>query len=501
MITRHQYQTLIKEHNRKAIMSRSADKAGISRPTARKYLKACTGPETSKSPRSWRTRKDPFAVVWLDVERMLKAVPELEAWTIFEYLKEKYPHRFEEGQLRTFQRRVRSWKLEHGPEKEVFFPQVVKPGQRMQVDWTSMNSLKIRVGGKLYPHLLCHFVLPYSNWEWATRCLSESQLSLRSGLQQALTRLGGVPEQLWIDHSSTATHRLSKEYCSRGFTQEFLDLCAHFGLAPRAINVASPNENGDVESSHQHLYNRIDQYLLLRGHRDFDEGQEYDDFLVEVLIKANGRRTKRIAEELSVLRALPDSIYPEYREYECRVSSSSTIRVNKVAYSVPSRLIGVQVRVRMWETHLQICEGKTELVRLPRQCGDRGARIDFRHVIEHLLRKPGAFAQYRWRRELFPSMVFQVAHEHLERQMGSALADREYLKILKLAADQGQAEVEMALELLFSNHRAVINQQEVLSQIETMRQLEQEALLHQELKPSLAEYDQLLEKSEVSHEI
>lgn len=482
-------------------MSRSADKAGVSRPTARKYLDAGMDPEQLKRPHTWRTREDPFGEVWPDVEKMLLSAPELEAWAIFEHLMAKHPQHFSEGQLRTLQRRVRGWKLQHGPEKEVFFPQVGVPGQRMQADWTGASKLGVVIDGRAYEHLLFHVVLPYSNWEWASRCLSESQLSLRTGLQQALNRLGRAPAQLWIDHSSTATHRLGKDGQRRVFTQDFIDLCQHFGLTPRVINVRCPNENGDVESLHQHLRNRIDQYLLLRGNRDFDSAEQYDAFLVEVLSRANARRVKKVTEELAVMRELPVAVYPEYRELECHVSSSSTIRVNKVAYSVPSRLIGSQVRVRIWENQIKICEGKNELLTLPRQHGDRGARIDFRHVIEHLLRKPGDFAQYRWRQELFPSMDFQIAYECLERRLGTLGADREYLRILKLAADEGQGAVEMALEAIGNDHRATLNAEEIRLHLKTMQQLAQDALTRQALEPSLSEYDQLLEEPEVINEI
>ena len=246
----------------------SALKSGMDRKTARKYLK---NPERLSQPRSardWRTRVDPLAKIWPEAEPRLRAAPELEAKALFEHLLMIRPEQMRELQLRTFQRRVRQWKLEHGPASEVIFPQTHRPGEVMQVDWTHAKELEISIAGHPLDHLLCQAVLPYSNWQWATRCQSESLLSLRAGLQAALFRLGKVPKLLQIDNSSAATYQISGEG-KRDFNPEFLSLAEHHGLAVRTIHVRCPDENGDVESHNGHLKRRLEQHLLLRGHRDF----------------------------------------------------------------------------------------------------------------------------------------------------------------------------------------------------------------------------------------
>ena len=232
-----------------------------------------------------------MAALWLEAEPRLRAAPELEAKALFEHLLMIRPEQMQETQLRTFQRRVRQWKLEHGPAPEVIFPQTHRPGEVMQLDWTHAKELAISIAGHPLDHLLCQAVLPYSNWQWATRCQSESLLSLRAGLQAALFRLGKVPKLLQIDNSSAATHQISGEG-KRAFNPEFLSLVAHYGLTPRTIHVDCPNENGDVEAHNGHLKRRLEQHLLLRGYRDFASEAAYDEFLAEVLTKANGRETK-----------------------------------------------------------------------------------------------------------------------------------------------------------------------------------------------------------------
>ena len=261
----------------------SAMKAGMSRNTARKYLRQNDVLEQRRKPHTWRTREDPLEGIWPQALEMLRPAPELEAKALFEHLRQSRPEEIAGGLLRTFQRRVRRWRLTEGADKEVFFTQDHKPGEVLAVDWTDMGSLKITLQGRGFDHKLFHGVLPYSNWEWAVRARSESTLSLRSGLNGVLGRLGRVPRQLLTDHSSTATHQLSREGVRRGFNEEYLRVCAHYGLEPRTINVARPQENGDCESSHGHLKRRMGQHLLLRGSRDFASEQEYDHFLIAVL--------------------------------------------------------------------------------------------------------------------------------------------------------------------------------------------------------------------------
>ena len=472
----------------------SAIKAGMSRTTARNYLRQDDVMEQRQAPHSWRTRADPLEAVWPQALAMLREAPELEAKALFEYLAQTVPGGAKAGLLRTFQRRVRQWRLAEGPEKEVFFTQDHKPGEVLAVDWTVMDSLGILIEGKALAHKLFHGVLPYSNWEWAVRARSESALSLRGGLKAVLGRLGRVPRQLLTDHSSTATHQLKRDGAERGFNEEYLGICAHYGIEPRTINVGRPQENGDCESSHGHLKRRIRQHLLLRGSRDFGSEEEYDRFLVVVLESANRLRTERLGEELAAMRETAIEDLPDYRELMVTVWNNSTIRVRKLRYSVPSRLIGTKLLARIYENRIVLLDGVREVAQLPLNGGDRGAVIDFRHVIGHLLRKPGAFAGYRWREEMFPAPVYRAAYDHLTRT--SAQADRRYLEILKVAADEGQTVVENALEHLLSAPHPVISAGEVLDLIDTWRDLQRQWRERPPLEVCLKDYDALLDGGE-----
>ncbi len=333
-------------------------------------------------------------------------------------------------------------------------------------------------------------MLPYSNWEWAVRAYSESALSLRGGLKATLDRLGRVPREILTDHSSTATHQLKRGAAERGFNEEYLAICAHFSIEPRTINVGRPQENGSCESSHGHLKRRIRQHLLLRGSRDFASGEDYDRFLIEVLEAANRLRAARLTEELAAMGERTFGELADYRELMVTVGNNSTIRVRKMRYSVPSRLIGAKLLARIYENRIVLLAGSQEVAQLPLNRGDRGVVIDFRHVIGHLLRKPGAFAGYRWREEMFPAPVYRAAYDHLERTGQDA--DRRYLEILKVAADEGQTAVENALEQLFGAMKPAINAQEVRDMLETWRDQKREWRERKPLEVCLSDYDDLL---------
>ncbi len=500
VVKRTQLNKLVNERNQGRTISMSAMKAGMARTTARKYLRKNDVMEEQSSPHTWRTREDPLEAIWPRALEMLRAAPELEAKALFEHLSPPAPGEVGGGkQLRTFQRRVKSWRLSEGPEKEVFFTQDHQPGEVLAVDWTDMGVLKITIDGSPFNHKLFHGVLPHSNWEWAVRARSESVLSLRCGLKAVLGRLGRVPRCLLTDHSSTATHQLSREGSRRGFNEEYLGICKHYGLEPRTINVGRPQENGDCESSHGHLKRRIHQHLLLRGSRDFGGEEDYDGFLIGVLESANRLRTKRLGEELAVMREGPLMDLPDYRELMVSVGTNSTIRLLKQVYSVPARLIGAKLLARVYENRIMLLDGVREVAQLPLGRADRGGVIDFRHVIGHLLRKPGAFAGYRWREEMFPAPVFRAAHDHLERT--NTEPDRRYLEILKVAADEGQTVVENALEHLLSGPRPAVSAAAVRDLLDTWRDQQREWRERAPLSVSLADYDALLSEAEEDGEV
>lgn len=426
----------------------------MDRKTAGKYRDLGRLPSEVAQPHTWRTREDPFEEVWAEVHEQLEVSPGLKAKTLFEWLERKYPGRFEEGQLRTFQRGVKRWRATCGPAKEVFFSQVHQPGRLGASDFTHMTSLGVTIQGQPFEHLMYHFVLPYSNWETVTVCFSESLEALSEGLQNALWELGGVPERHRSDRMSSAVNNLSEQ---KDFTDRYEALLKHYGMQGEKIQAGKANENGDAESLHRWLKEAVDQALMLRGSRDFGSVEAYQRFLREVLDQRNAGRRRRLAEELAVLRPLPDRRRESYRRLKVRVGTGSLIHVYHNVYSVGSRLIGEQVEVRLHADHLEVWYGQRLMERLPRLRGRGKHRIDYRHVIETLVRKPGAFENYRYREDLFPTSRFRMAYDALRESQPSRAA-REYLKILHTAAREGQTLVDDALRALLAEDRPITSE-------------------------------------------
>lgn len=435
----------MEEHAKTGQVGLAAMKAGMDRKTARKYIQEGKLPSQLKKPRGWRTRADPFVEDWDEVAAMLAQAPELQAKALFEHLMAT-TQRYDPGQLRTFQRRVRRWRAQHGPDKEVFFPQVHRPGEAMQTDFTWCTELGVTIAGEAFAHLLCHLVLPYSNWEAVSICHSESMAALRDGVQNAVFRLGRIPEWHQTDNSTAATHDLPSG--KRGFNASYQDFMDHLGMKPRTIAVGKKQQNGDVESLNNALKNRIRQHLLLRGSSDFASVEAYRTWLQDIVDAANALREKRFAEDLAAMRPLVAKRLLAYTVDEVRVSSWSTIRVLHNAYSLPSRLIGEKVRVHLYEDRLQVWYNGTLQAEMERLTGRHGHIVDYRHVVFWLSRKPGAFARYKYREAMFPTLAFRQAYDALLDVMSERKGTMEYLRLLHFAATTMECEVDLALQLL-----------------------------------------------------
>jgi hypothetical protein len=471
----------------------AAAKSGMDEKTARKYVKAGKLPSELKARRTWRTRGDPFADIWEEVRENLAVNPGLEAKTLFEYLQERYPGKFSDGQLRTLQRRIKYWRVVEGPWKEIYFPQKHRPGELAESDFTHMGKLGITISGQPFDHLLYHFVLTYSNWETGGICYSESFESLSEGLQAALWELGGVPHAHQTDRLTAA---VQKPVHPEEFTPRYQALLTHYDMEGRKTQSASPNENGDIEQRNYRFKKAVEQALLLRGSSDFAGLEDYKLFLKGLFARLNSGRRERFLEEQRNLKRLPERRLESCKRLSVSVGPSSTIRVNHNVYSVESRLIGEAIEVHLFADHLDLYYGQKCVGTLPRLRGEKRYMINYRHMIDQLERKPGAFENYRYREEMFPGSYFRLAYDELRTRHAPQQATREYLKILRMAAKESEAGVTMALSELCG--REPITASAV------------EEILHAQHKPSLyagvriaevdlAAYDRLLLNEEVSY--
>ena len=451
MVTDEQVRLLMKGIQRERSLAVAAAKAGMSEKTARRYRDLGKLPGEVRPRHDWRTRPDPFETAWAEVRSHLEREPRLEALTLFEALQRQYPGKYADGQLRTLQRRVKTWRAIEGPAREVYFPQVHTPGRLCESDFTHMTSLGITLAGRPFAHLVYHFVLTYSNWETATICFSESFESLSDGLQNALWELGGVPTEHRTDRLTAAVHKTEHP---QEFTQRYEAMLRHYGLTGQRIQAGQANENGDVEQGHHRFKRAVEQALLLRGSHDFADRGAYVAFLHQLLARRNAGRRERFAEERSSLSGLPSQRLDGGKRLLVRVGPSSTIRVQHNVYSVHSRLMGEQVEVRLGAETLEVWYAQRRVEVMPRLRGEKKHRIEYRHIIDWLVKKPGAFENYRYREDLYPTSRFRVAADALQRDLG-ARGSREYLGILQLAAQASEIGVDDALRHLIDRGETI----------------------------------------------
>jgi len=447
MVTDQQFRRLIVLTQKERTLAAAAAKAGMDEKTARKYRDAGIAPSQLARPHTWRTHPDVFETVWLQVEELLKSNAALEAKTLFEWLQREYPGRFSDGQLRTFQRRVKVWRGTAGPAREVMFAQEHTPGRLAQSDFTRMDDLGVTIGGQLFPHLVYHFVLTYSNWETGTICFSESFESLAEGLQNALWELGGAPRAHQTDSLTAAVHKLGSR---EEFTDRYRALLSHYGLEGARTRPGKAHENGDVEQRHHRFKRAVEQRLMLRASRDFASREAYGSFLRTLFWELNAGRTERKKEEMARMGRLPGRRLESWRRQEARVGPHSTIHLQHNVYSVHSRLIGEKVLARILPDSIEIWYGQRCVETMPRLRGEGRRHINYRHIIDWLVRKPGAFERYRHQEALFPTSRFRMAFDHLKAS-DPARGHKQYLKILHLAASESETAVDECLRRMLDD--------------------------------------------------
>ena len=420
----------------------SAAKAGISPRTARRIESGTHRPNRGR-PHDWKTRQDPLDGLWeTELLPMLEKEPRLEPLTLFEALQENHPKRYDD-KLRTVQRRVSKWKATQGKPKEVMFKIHHEPGQMGQSDFTQLKGMTITIDGKPLTHILYHYRLSYSGWQYVQVILGgESFVGLSQGLQNALHVSGGAPQ----------THRtdsLSAAYRNTGgrdpkLTQLYAIICDHYRMHATRNNLGVSHENGGIEGSHGYFKRRLCQALYRRGSSEFETLAQYQAFIEQVISKLNAKCQSKFDIEQPYLQTLPRYRTPDYELVTVSVSAFSTITVRCILYTVPSRLIGQRLTLHLYHDRLVGFLGTTPVVELPRiyvpssQKTRRSRSINYKHVAESLRRKPHAFLYCQWQAELLPNDQWRAVWQTLKTQLDPDQAARLITEALYIAATQDQ---------------------------------------------------------------
>lgn len=427
----------------------AAAKASISLATAYRIENDPRLPSQKKAPRG-RRRPDPLADIFdAEVVPLLKAAPGIRPVAIFEELMRRHPE-LGSGIRRTLERRIRAWHALHGEEQEVIFRQRHEPGRLGLSDFTDMGGLGIMIAGEALDHRLYHFRLAYSGFEHAHVVLGgESFVALAEGLQNALWSLGGAPHEHRSDSLSAAFRNLDRE-ARQDLTRRYEELCAHYGMTPSRNNAGLAHENGAIEGPHGHLKRAIEDALLMRGSRNFGDLADYRRFIDELVSRRNARNAKRIDSERPALKVLPERKTTDYEEVTVPVTSSGGFTLRKVFYTVPSRLIGHRLRVRLHDDRLDVFIGGTQLMTLPRgrpsPSGKHDQVVNYRHVIHSLRKKPMALLSLVYRDRLFPRQAYRQTFDVLLERLTERQACRIMVELLALAHERN-CEAELADEL------------------------------------------------------
>ena len=362
-------------------------------------------------------KADPLAKIWdAEVVPILKAAPGIRSIAVFDEIRRRHPG-LNPNIRRTLERRMRTWRAVEGPEQDVIFRQEHEPGRLGLSDFTDTSELCITIAGIALEHRLYHFRLAFSGFEHAHVVLGgESFVALAEGLQNALWALGGAPLYHRSDSLSAAYRNLDKA-AEEDLTQRYDGLMRHYGMTPTRNNPGIAHENGSIESSHGHLKRAIEDALLLRGSRDFEDLDSYRGFVDEIVGRRNAHNRKRIELERPALIPLPRRRTADYEEKIVTVTSSGGFILRRVFYTAPSRLIGHRLRVRIYDGRLECFLGSTPVMTLKRgrPVSDKkgGHVVDYRHVIHALRKKPMALNNLAYRDQLFPHAAYRKAFEAL----------------------------------------------------------------------------------------
>ena len=433
-------------------------KAGISERSGRDIEHNKNKRQAGKE-RTWATRENPFADVW-----ELEIVPLLQqgvyqATVVLDELQKKYVGRFGNSVLRSLQRKVKKWRALYGKEKPVIFLQEHEPGELGVSDFTHPKDIVVTINNKPFEHIFYHFRLPYSGWNYMQvfQGSGEPYTAFAQGLQEALCSLGGVPAKHRTDSLSASFKNLDRD-AENDLTARYKAFAEHYGMEVGRINPGQGHENGTIESSHRHLKDRIRQALFIRGNTDFASIDAYRLFIQEVTLQHNLRNAKRIGIERAALRQLPASKAAEYTEAVAVVSSTSTIDVKQVTYTVPSRLIGTRLHVKIYHDKLECYLGVSQAIVLKREHkparGKRARIINYVHVIGSLVKKPGAFRSCRFRDDLLPNDDYRFIWNHVNCVMDRRESGRFIVGLLYIAATYNcEAELAAAvIEIINNNH-------------------------------------------------
>ena len=315
----------------------AAAKAGMSVRSARKWQSGPL-PSQAKPEHRWRTRPDPFDGVWEDeIEPLLRNDPtgklKADNYRLAGRAASRAVQRVPAAHPATT---IEDWRALHGPEREVYFPQVHPPGREAQFDFTHCGELKVTIAGQSYPHLLFQLILSHSGWA-TLRSPPATFLALQQGLQNALWTLGGVPEVVRSDNTSAATHELRSSR-GRALNDNYAALLDHYAAPPASIPTMKTASPSTLTTASRTPSTRPSSC----GAAAISTPPTTDASFVRQMVERRNRLVQGKLERSCF--AWAPCPQPRCGIRQLPVQGAQVVQVAGHSYSVPSRLIGKRCR-------------------------------------------------------------------------------------------------------------------------------------------------------------
>ena len=434
------FKRIIQLRNEGKTQEEIAQIIGVSRRSVIRYLKSGKIPKYSRPLKS--NRSDPLVGFYDLVEEKLRLNCKISLHELYEYLSQ----RGYKGSERTLRRKTFTLRREL-KNKEVYFQRELKPGEVMEGDFTEFN---LPIGGKKTKIYLWVTSLPFSNTYFATPYQNCAFESFAEGSIHAFKEFGGIAKSYRLDNMSPVVSKilLGKD---RIVTKRYSEFQNHYGFKQDFCNPGKGNEKGNIEANNKIIKNKIFSRISLNN-LSFSTLAAFREFVWEMCREHNKEALVYDKFKSEALLPLPSSRFKCFRTEVVTVNKYSLVSLGKEGYqySVPCQYIGVRVEARIYPEKVELVSDGEIICSHKRIEGERGlASILLEHIIDGLLKKPGAMKDWKYRSILFERPSWQLFYEKLKNSGGK---DKEYLGCLKLMSKYGRDAVTLGMELMSSSN-------------------------------------------------
>lgn len=304
------------------------------------------------------------------------------------------------------------------------------PGEDAQADWA---EALIEIGGVPVVAHIFGMRACYSGYSFTTAFPREDWPSVAEGHARAFEFFGGVFARVWYDNPKTLVGKILAGR-DRRVQPQFRALAAHYVFEPVFCNPAEAHEKGGIEGGLGYARRNF-----MTPVPKFGEWEEFRAYLAKCSREDAGRRRAGTPEAIDAMWArereklltLPLRRFEGATVLPVSVDRYSRVRVQGARYSVPGRFVGSNLLAKVYHDRVAVVSGDAVVAEWAR--AERGEeRLDPRHYLALLERKPRAVHHCRALRSWQLPAVFEELHVRLRHRFGAAAGDRTYVRVLRL---------------------------------------------------------------------